>query len=118
MKLLIETGETDSTGVRLIVDGIDLGAKPDFAVLDADRKPIARCIVTKENGRLYAELDALPDRYLDHTPAIGISVKLQDQEETTSGRIDVIRCYLRAVFLSTGPNKDPRIKSVREQMET
>lgn len=118
MKFLIANEQTDTTGQRILIANVDLGVKPYFLLLTAEGKPIGRCKVTREGSELLAEVESLPDAFFSGFPAISLSVRAHDVEETASGRIDILRCSLKAVIIAPVPGKNPTIRSIKEQMET
>ncbi len=116
IKILVESGLPDVDGNVVSLENITI---PDDVVVLLDFKedqPICRCVITKENESLFAELDC-PEKYHALYPAICFSHSGSETIETESGFKTVWKNpIIRSLGLCGSPNLNPEIKTIRDQI--
>lgn len=98
-----------ATSQNIDIDGTTFRRNPVPVILNYNYSlpPIAMATLTKEGGKIWAEAD-LDVKYLFATPGVG------GECADSSAPKQVMKIYDIGIF--AGPNQDPTIKSIAEQI--
>jgi len=110
----VETGKPDSHGDIINLDGVKIPDKVPVTIEWDHQRFIGNSIVSKEGDELKATAE-IPDKFLDAYPAIGFTAIKYETMEGGGKRFDEMKLY--EVSLSSRPNANPDIKTIREQTE-
>lgn len=110
----IETNKPDGNGDIINLDGVHIPARVPVTLEWDHSKLIGMSTVGRVGDELKATAD-IDDRYLDAYPAIGFSAINYKTSKTGCKVYEEIKLY--EVSLSSRPNANPDIKSIREQIE-
>jgi hypothetical protein len=109
----IVTNQPDQQGDVLNLAGLVLPRKVILTKNFEHNYPLDICEIHNNGSELKA-IAEIPDELLDYTPAIGFEL-LESHKEGSTRVIDKFKLW--QVGLSNGPNVDPSIKSIREQIK-
>lgn len=96
MKIIIEDGQLDRDGNRILVEGISI-QNPILMTLNFEKdRIVGMCDVFKEEGSLVVELNSIENN-IDGFPCIGIECEKSDVETTSTGYL-AHKSVLKEVF--------------------